>query len=310
MSVIHEEMQYRYYEMPPDSPVLALLGSGWVRPYGSDLEALHFHNYMEIGYCYDGVGKMIFRDKAFDYGKKTFTLIPPNYPHNTVAQFGTMSKWEYLFVDVDSFVNKVYVDNPQHAKRLIERIYDGAHVLQRQESKRIAALILDIMETYREKGEFYLECAKGLLLALLTQIAGLTPLHDQEANTASKDYLLVQRAIAFIAANFQEKIQMGDIAAACFVSETHFRRMFTQAMQLAPLAYVNVVRVEAACKMLRTTDYAIHEVANRCGFTSLPSFNRNFKALMGVTPLQWRKDTIYYEQQLEKQNIMVFNGWQ
>ena len=44
------KMEFRYYQMPAGSPILALLGQKWVQNYGNDVDYLHFHNYLEIGY--------------------------------------------------------------------------------------------------------------------------------------------------------------------------------------------------------------------------------------------------------------------
>ena len=55
------------------APILALLGQKWVQNYGNDIDYLHFHNYLEIGFCYEGQGFMIlgedkvqFHDREFD----------------------------------------------------------------------------------------------------------------------------------------------------------------------------------------------------------------------------------------------------
>ena len=40
------KMEYRYYEIPAGSPVLALLGDKWVQNYGRDIDYLHFHNHL------------------------------------------------------------------------------------------------------------------------------------------------------------------------------------------------------------------------------------------------------------------------
>ena len=53
------KMELRYYKMPEGSPILALLGQKWVQNYGNDIDYLHFHNYLEIGFCYEGQGFMI-----------------------------------------------------------------------------------------------------------------------------------------------------------------------------------------------------------------------------------------------------------
>lgn len=47
------KMEFRYYQMPAGSPILALLGQKWVQNYGNDVDYLHFHNYLEIGFCYE-----------------------------------------------------------------------------------------------------------------------------------------------------------------------------------------------------------------------------------------------------------------
>lgn len=60
-----QEMQFRYYEMPEDSFVLSLTGQSWVRKYGDGIASLHFHNYLEIGVCYEGTGEMIYDEQVF-----------------------------------------------------------------------------------------------------------------------------------------------------------------------------------------------------------------------------------------------------
>lgn len=44
------KIELRYYYMPAGSPILPLLGERWVQNYGTGIEDLHFHNFMEIGF--------------------------------------------------------------------------------------------------------------------------------------------------------------------------------------------------------------------------------------------------------------------
>ena len=61
-----KRMEYRYYEIPADTYVLPLLGKGWEQEYGVGIrDMLHFHNYMEIGYCYHGDGELISEDRTY-----------------------------------------------------------------------------------------------------------------------------------------------------------------------------------------------------------------------------------------------------
>lgn len=70
-------MELRYYKMPEGSPILALLGQKWVQNYGNDIDYLHFHNYLEIGFCYEGQGFMILGEDKVQFHDRDFTVIPP-----------------------------------------------------------------------------------------------------------------------------------------------------------------------------------------------------------------------------------------
>ena len=94
-----KKMEFRYYQLPPGSPILALLGEKWVQNYGDrTADRLHFHNYMELGYCYYGAGDVVLGDDTYRFSGQQFTVIPSNFPHTTNSDPGNISRWEYLFV--------------------------------------------------------------------------------------------------------------------------------------------------------------------------------------------------------------------
>ena len=109
------KMEFRYYQMPAGSPILALLGQKWVQNYGNDVDYLHFHNYLEIGFCYEGDGFMAFGEAERRFSGREFTVIPPNYAHTTNSDLGTVSTWESLFIDVEGFMKK-FLNNPVKAE--------------------------------------------------------------------------------------------------------------------------------------------------------------------------------------------------
>lgn len=100
-----EKIEFRYYELPKDLPILALLGEEWELPYGTDL--VHFHNHLEIGYCYYGVGVMCYGEMRTAYDKGTLTVIPKNYPHRTDGGQKDIQKWEYLFIDAEELLRRM-----------------------------------------------------------------------------------------------------------------------------------------------------------------------------------------------------------
>ena len=120
---------------------------------------------------------------------------------------------------------------------------------------------------------------------------------------------MITSVLDYVSYHYMEDIKVEDLANICHISETHFRRVFTSHMKMSPLEYINTVRVYTACELLETTDAPVADVAHKCGFTTNSTFNRNFKQLMGVTPLEWRKRPESYEQQLLRFNIHSEKGW-
>lgn len=308
-------MEFRYYQMPAGSPILALLGQKWAQTYGRDIDYLHFHNYLEIGYCYEGRGGMTLGEQELRFSGGQFTIIPKNYPHTTNSDPGTISKWEYLFIDVEGFLREIYqgVGNTKRIDRMIYRINSSAVLKNVADSKHIARMIRGLLNVMREKRELYLDEAKGILLALLVNIARENTIEEVNLDDSEEEDIktatLVSHALDYITLHFMEPLRIEDLANWCHISETHFRRVFSAYMKMSPLEYINLVRIQTACEYLKKTDSPIADIAHKCGFSTLSTFNRNFKQTMGVSPHEWRKRPENYEQQLLKFEIHSEEGW-
>ncbi len=166
-----QEIEFRYYEIPQNEPCMALLGEAWIRPYGEAIDCLHFHNYMEVGFCYDGHGVMELDEQTVPYRPDMFTVIPRNFPHNTNSDNFSLSRWEYLFIDVEAFLREMYGDDSLYTDNLSMVINNRAWAEDTSKYPELAALIKSIMDEMRYKKEFYVDSVRGLLLSLLINIA-------------------------------------------------------------------------------------------------------------------------------------------
>ena len=305
------KMEFRYYQMQDGIPILALLGEKWVQNYGRDVDYLHFHNYLEIGFCYSGEGELVLGEEPVRFAGREFTIIPPNFPHTTTSDVGNISKWEYLFIDAEGFL-QVAAGTPLRAEKMIQRIYSKALCLKESEYKSLSNKIIKILEI-----EQYMNKIQGLYLELkgfrhdFGNIITSLNLAIEEENIEEKGKItnMISRSIDYISQCYMEDIRIGDLAKACHISETHFRRVFTSYMHMSPLEYINKVRIQTACEILKKTDESIADIAYKCGFTTNSTFNRNFRQLMGMSPAEWRKRPENYEQQLLKFDIHSEEGW-
>src|SRR5258707_7344334 len=84
-------------------------------------------------------------------------------------------------------------------------------------------------------------------------------------------------------------IRLPTLARQCGLSVSHFARAFRQSFGTPPHHYLVRQRVECAKLLLSETNRALCEVAQQAGFADQPSFSRTFKAAVGLTPGQWRR---------------------
>ena len=310
------KIEYRYYEMPAGSPVLALLGEKWYQNYGRGIDYLHFHNHLEIGYCYQGNGALTLEDKDIHYHGEMFSVIPANFLHTTNSIGDHICHWEYLFIDVEGFLSQIYKDNAHMKERLIQRVNQRACFYRESERPAMAALIHQIIETMRERKEFYLEEVKGYVLALLIEIARdnaackeIRKIEKQEQDTKAPNSSVISQALDYISEFYSYPIRIEELAKICHISETHFRRVFHECMHMTPVEYINWVRVRAACELLRKSNDSVSSIASRTGFATLSTFNRNFQRFMSISPQQWRKNPEHYERKLLEYDIKIREGW-
>ena len=175
------KMELRYYKMPEGSPILALLGQKWIQNYGNDIDYLHFHNYLEIGFCYEGQGFLILGEDKVRFHDREFTVIPPNYPHTTNSDIGTVSRWEYLFIDVEGFLNK-FIDNSVKKEKIVQRINSRALFLNEKENRSMADKILKILEK-----SFIWKKPRGSWHRFLWRLQGSTGIRGKSATVREEE---------------------------------------------------------------------------------------------------------------------------
>jgi AraC family transcriptional regulator len=99
----------------------------------------------------------------------------------------------------------------------------------------------------------------------------------------------LRRAIEFMHDNFARELAIEEIAAAAYLSEYHFARLFKQITGLTPHGYLANLRLEQARRLLAETALAISEIATRVGYQSQSHFTKIFKSVTGVTPRVYRE---------------------
>jgi AraC-like DNA-binding protein len=87
---------------------------------------------------------------------------------------------------------------------------------------------------------------------------------------------------------YAEPLDVRAVAAVAHISEAHFSRSFRAAFGETPNRYLQRRRVERSMFLLRETDRSVTDICLDVGFTSLGTFSRLFREIVGESPSAYR----------------------
>lgn len=117
---------------------------------------------------------------------------------------------------------------------------------------------------------------------------GLTPYIVFEGRKDHGD-LAIQAAQDWVASRFSVANPIEEMIRRTRLTERTFKRRFTSATGLSPIAYVQRLRIEDAKRRLERTDASVDDVSWQVGYEEPAFFRRLFKRLTGLTPGAYRK---------------------
>jgi AraC-like DNA-binding protein len=87
---------------------------------------------------------------------------------------------------------------------------------------------------------------------------------------------------------YAEPLDVRAVAAVAHVSEAHFIRSFRSVFGETPHRYLQRRRVERSMFLLRETDRSVTDICLDVGFSSLGTFSRTFREIVGEAPSGYR----------------------
>ena len=128
------------------------------------------------------------------------------------------------------------------------------------------------------------------LVTVLTRLAqdrAATPLATS-APTPTSDRGRIDRVLDHIHAHFAEPLTMAALADIAALSPSGLHRTFQRHTRLSVSQYLIRLRIGRACALLSSGTMPVGQIAGDVGYDSLANFNRQFKALKGTTPRDYR----------------------
>jgi len=251
----------------------------------------HYHPEYELHLIQKTSGKMFVGDYIGNFEPGNLVLTGPNLPHNWVSDNVaglTIHDRDMLIQFSDDVVREMMRIAPELEE--VEPLLDDARfgLEFHGDAARFGA------EALHEIGTANPARRMRLFIQLLDELNATR----EKTVLSSRDYAptldhavsdTISRAIDFLIGNLSEEIRLSDVAHHCGMSDAAFSRFFKKNTGHGFVRYVNRMRINRACVLLTQQDRPVTEICYDTGFNNLSNFNRQFLAMCGMTPTEYRR---------------------
>ncbi len=255
----------------------------------SEAQKMHSHGYFQIYYILQGSLTHVTERESSRLTRGDAFVIPPSHAHS-IANLENA-----LFYTV-SFA-KESLGNASGSLLLIHRFWESlysnenlhARIKIKSEQVPLMENLLDkLLEEFNRKEIGYGDTVRAYLTVILTILARAhfesVPLTLSEAHGRER----IAACMAYIEENFAEPLTLSDMAKWCAMSRSEFCKQFLNMSGTTFSHYLNSARVGYAVKLLES-NHSITSVQILCGYNDFSTLYRNFKKIMGCSPLQYRQ---------------------
>lgn len=252
----------------------------------------HTHDFIEITYICEGSGVHYIQNERIQVFKGDIFFIPVGVSH----VFRPAAPRPDRKLVVYNCILPV-----EYAERLMGMFPDAAPIisffkdtaspwLQVRDTGPFLGWFKDLYREFNARMPGYTAVLTSLVVQILValhrqRLAGL-PAAETEA---SHVWPSMESAVRYIQDNYAATITLKDLARQFRLSERQFSRQFRQQNGVNFSTFLQNVRVEAACRLLKDSRMSVQDIASSVGYNDLKFFHQLFKRITGVTPLAYRK---------------------
>ncbi len=250
-----------------------------------DLPA-HTHSSHEIIYVEQGSVEISVGDKHYAAEAPALVFITRLESHSITVRSDDYKRY-YLCLSPSALEKRI--KSYTLLSVLSARPREFEHVLQigkyQEEISRIFARIVDEKCGSSPFGE---ELETLLVNELLVLIYRMKPALFSVDN--SKSISIVWQIQRRFEEEPQADFSLDELAEKYHISKYYLSRLFKKNTGYSPMQYLMMCRLAVARELLEVTDKSISEIVWRSGFSDGSNFSRYFKARIGMTPEEYRRD--------------------
>lgn len=255
--------------------------------YSGEKYGPHRHRRIEINYVKKGNCLLHLDNEVVTFREGEMMIISSDVNHlfEAGSEGTTLMQLEFLPDILSEFILKEGYETNSHIPSYLSLFSNENKLIKIVNNVRIMRAVQRIVNELETKNVYF----QYLVVMYYAELIVLVYRYMDETYLPICTNVGLRKAIAYIRMHFGDAINMADVALKAGVSERQLRNLFTQHLNMTPLAYINQIRVNKAVDLLRNTELSVKEVCFQCGFQSPQYFSRLFKQQTGLTPREITK---------------------
>ncbi|MFH5184928.1 helix-turn-helix domain-containing protein [Paenibacillus sp. TAB 01] len=249
----------------------------------------HAHDSYEIYYMRAGERFYFIKDRSYHVNKGDLVLIQPNVLHKTTESHAPNHE-RILINFTESFMANIHGEIVEG----LYQVFDEGPVLH-LDAREVLAVEAVMEKMLREKkqpddaSEGYMKLLLGELLLMILRHLRQSDRKSRNTEHPTTLHRKVSDIVKHINEHFREPMSLKGLAAHFHISSYYLCRIYKEVTGFSVIEYVNTLRVQEAQKLLKNTRISVTDITEKVGFESSTHFGRIFKAICGMSPLQYRK---------------------
>lgn len=190
---------------------------------------------------------------------------------------------EFTSAVQDAYLLKSFVEHSS---------FDGIIRIDHSVSKRISSLITDVGRELNCQRDTFWPCrSRAIFLELLVLTGRLFDNHSISKNLVLNNVSEeISELLAYLHTNYHNKITISELTKMYHINRTTLNTKFKEATGCSVIEYLNYIRIQVACSMLRNTTLPVYDIYLRVGFKDETNFVRMFKKHNKCSPSEYRQN--------------------
>ena len=250
------------------------------------------HDFPELLYIQQGHHHVLLDGVLYELSAGQLIIYAPNVHHigdGTSTAIGQIISFDTASPEIELYYNRVITPGPEQ-KRMLQRIFSISQGLF-SGPKPGSGLRWMIPCDRAEVRD--LQKLKNLLELFLLELYQYLPQADNplESGINHRRYQQseLDRMLRYLQSHLREPLTLEQLARDCSMSVDKVKRLFRRQCGCGPIAYFNMLKIDAAKNMIAETSLNFTQIAEQLGFHTVGYFSRLFKEKSGMTPSEYAR---------------------